>query len=79
MDEMETVETQGWEFLCSAEQLPSGLFQAVVRRRMPPDGQIRTLVLGQEQHGAARAALEQAKTLALQWADKQHDKEGGNA
>ena len=79
MDEMETLNAAGQEFLCSAEQLPSGLFQAVVRRRMPPDGQIRTLVLGQEQHSAARLALEQAKTLALQWADKQRSKEGGNA
>ena len=79
MDEMETLNAEGQELLCSAEQLPSGLFQAVVRRRMPPNGQIRTLVLGQEQHGAARIALEQAKALALQWADKQRSKEGGNA
>ena len=79
MDEMETLETEGQELLCSAEQLPSGLFQAVVRRKMPPDGQIRTLVLGQEQQGTTRAALEQAKALALQWANKQRSKEGGNA
>lgn len=79
MDEMETLNAEGQELLCSAEQLPSGLFQAVVRRRMPPNGQIRTLVLGQEQHGAARIALEQAKALALQWADKQRGKGDGNA
>ena len=80
MDEMETVETQGQAFLCSAEQLPSGLYQAVVRRRMPPDGPIRTLTLGQEQHRTARAALEQAKALAQQWADAQrNNKETGNA
>ena len=79
MDEMETLNAEGQEFLCSAEQLPSGLFQAVVRHRVPPDGQIRTLVLGQEQHGTARAALEQAKTLALQWANKQRGKKDSNA
>ena len=79
MDEMETVETQGWELLCSGEQLPSGLFQAVVRRRVPPEGQIRTLVLGRESHGTARAALAHAKVLALQWAGAQRDKGPGNA
>lgn len=78
MDEMETVETQGWEFLCSGEQLPSDLFQAVVRRRVPPEGQIRTLVFGRESHGSAREALEHAKVLALQWADAQRDKRAGD-
>lgn len=79
MDEMETIEVQGWEFLCSGEQLPSGLFQAVVRRRVPPEGQIRTLVLGRESHGFAREALEHARALALQWASAQRDKGAGDA
>lgn len=79
MDEMETVQVQGWEFLCSGEQLPSGLFQAAVRRRVPPEGQIRTLVFGRESHGTAREALEHAKALALQWASAQHDKGDGDA
>ena len=79
MDEMETVQVEGWEFLCSGEQLPSCLFQAVVRRRVPPEGQIRTLVFGRESHGSVREALEHAKVLALQWADTQRDKGPGNA
>ena len=32
MDEMETLEYEGWHFLCGGEQLPSGAFQAAVRR-----------------------------------------------
>ncbi len=79
MDEMETVEVRKQEFLCSGEQLPSGLFQAAVRRRVPPEGQIRTLVFGRESHGTAREALEHAKVLALQWADAQRDKGAGDA
>ena len=78
MDEMDTVQVEEWEFLCSGEQLPSGLFQAVVRRRVPPEGQIRTLVFGRESHGSAREALEQAKVLALQWACAQRDKGTGD-
>ena len=56
MDELETLDHDGWEFLCSGEQLPSGAFQATVRYKAPPDGQIRTLVLAH------------AKELAMTWA-----------
>ena len=68
MDAIETVDIEGWELWCSGERLPSGLFQAAVRRRVPPDGQVRTLLFGREPHATARAALEDAKVLALQWA-----------
>lgn len=68
MDQMETVNYQDWEFLCSGEQLPSGLFQATVRYKAPPDGQIRTLVLDAQQHATAGEALAHAKELALNWA-----------
>jgi hypothetical protein len=33
MDEMETLDFEGWHFLCGGEQLPSGAFQATVRLR----------------------------------------------
>lgn len=69
MDETETFEYQGWQFVCSGEQLPSGAFHAVVRYEAPPSNQIRTLVLDSEQHQTAGLALERAKDLAARWAD----------
>jgi hypothetical protein len=68
MDEMETVDHEGWTFLCSAEQLPSGGFQATVRYKAPPDDRIRTLVLDRVQHATAGEALAHAKQLAMAWA-----------
>lgn len=70
MDEMETLDYQGWQFLCSGEQLPSGLFQATVRYKAPPDDQIRTLVLDPGKHETASLALQRAKELAMKWADE---------
>jgi hypothetical protein len=70
MDELETLEYQGWRFLCSGEQLPSGMFQATVRYKAPPDDQIRTLVLDPERHATAGLALHRARELAMKWADE---------
>jgi hypothetical protein len=70
MDEMETLDYRGWQFLCSGEQLPSGLFQATVRYKAPPSDQIRTLVVDSEQHETAGLALRRAKELATKWADE---------
>jgi hypothetical protein len=72
MDEMESLDYQGWQFLCSGEQLQSGLFQAVVRCKTPPDDQIRTLVLDSGQHETSSQAMEWAKELAMKWAHR-HD------
>ena len=70
MDEMETLDYQGWQFLCSGEQLPSGFFQATVRYKAPPSAQIRTLVLDAEKFESASQALERAKALAMTWANE---------
>jgi hypothetical protein len=70
MDEMEPLKHDGWDFLCSGEQLPSGEFQAVVRHKTRPSEQIRTLVLDAQLHATAKQALERAKELALGWAEK---------
>lgn len=68
MDEMETLDFQGWQFLCSGEQLPSGLFHAAVRYKAPPDGHIRTLFLDSNRYGSAKQALDRAKEVAVKWA-----------
>ena len=68
MDEMEVLDHDGWEFLCSGEQWPSGAFRATVRYKAPPDGQIRTIVLDAEPHATAGEALTHAKELAKKWA-----------
>jgi hypothetical protein len=67
MDEMESLDCEGWQFLCSGEQLPSGQFQATVRYKAPPCDQIRTLVLDSEKFETASRALERAKELAQEW------------
>jgi len=72
MDEMETLNYQGWQFLCAGEQLPSGLFHASVRHRSPKDNELHTLQLDREKFGTAHEALARAKALAIQWADE-HD------
>ena len=71
MDEMQSLDYQGWHFLCSGEPLPSGLFQAVVRHKASPDDQIRTLVLDSGQHETSNQAMEWAKELAMKWAHRQ--------
>ena len=70
MDQMETLDYKGWQFLCSGEQLPSGLFHAAVRYRAPPDDQIRTLVLDSGNYERASQALEHAKEIAIKWANE---------
>ena len=70
MDEMEALDYRGLQFLCSGEQLPSGLYQAVVRHKAPPDDQIRTLVLDPRKQGTAGLALQRAKDLARKWANE---------
>ena len=64
---MEIFDYQGWQFLCSGEQLPSGLFHATVRCKAPPRDQILTLALDSEKHETASAALQRAKELAIDW------------
>ena len=68
MDELETLDHDGWEFLCSGELLPSGAFQAAVRYKTPPDGQIRTLMLDAEPYATVGEALAHVKELAMKWA-----------
>lgn len=68
MDEMETLNYRGWQFLCSGEQLPSGEFQAVVRHRAHPGDELRTLLLDPEKYSNAGLALLRAKELATKWA-----------
>ena len=72
MDEMETLNYRGWQFLCAGEQLPAGRFHATVRHRTVPGDEMRTLVFDREKHGTAGAALERAKMLAMKWAEE-HD------
>jgi hypothetical protein len=79
MDEMEHLTHDGWDFLCSGEQLPSGQFQAVVRHKTRPAEQIRTLVLDVQSHATAKQALERAKELALDWAEKHASDDLGRA
>ena len=68
MDRMETLDYQGWQFLCSGEQLPSGQFHATVRYKAPPSDQLRTLLLDHELHATADEALARARELAVEWA-----------
>lgn len=44
LDKMEVFDHDGWQFLCIAEELSLGVYQAVVRYRFGPDGLIRTLM-----------------------------------
>ncbi|RZI60021.1 MAG: hypothetical protein EOP14_02900 [Pseudomonas sp.] len=70
MDELVSLEYDGWTFLCSGEELPSGSFEAAVRHRTRPVGQIRTLVFGKQTYPTYTEALENAKALALSWAQE---------
>lgn len=79
MDEMDTLNWMGWEFLCSGEQLPAGQYHAAVRYKAPPSGQLRTLILDPEKFGSARQAVGRAKELAKQWAaDREGDGQGNS-
>lgn len=69
MDEIETLDYRGWQFLCGGEQLPSGAFQATVRYKAPPSEQLRTLMLDSENFDTAGRAQARAKELAVKWAD----------
>ena len=69
MDAMETLDYKGWQFLCSGEQMPSGLFHAAVRYLAPLDDQNRTPVLDSSNYERASQALEYAKEIAIQWAN----------
>jgi hypothetical protein len=70
MNEMEVFDHDGWQFLCIAEELPLGVYQAVVRCRFEPDGSIRTLTWGSELHPSGWQALVRAKELAVEWASR---------
>lgn len=75
MDDMVEFPHAGWRFLCSAEKLPSGSFQAVLRYRAPPGNDIRMLKIDPSAGSNATEALERAKAMAMAWAAKR----GGNA
>lgn len=70
MDAMEEFQHEGWTFLCSAEQLPDGLYHAVVRYRCPPSEAIRTLSLGHDRYTNASEALLAAKDQAAAWVEE---------
>lgn len=77
MDEMETLDYMGWQFMCAGEQLALGPFHATVRYRAPPSDQLRTLALNSEQFDTAGEALLRAKELAMKWAgDRSGDGRG---
>ncbi len=80
MDEMETLDCEGWQFLCSAEQLPSGQFQATVRHKVSPGDQIRTAILDSEEgSGTQGEHWERAKELAKEWANQRSGAGRGGA
>jgi len=79
MDELENLEFEGWHFLCSGEQLPSGSFQATVRYKAPPSDDIRTLVLDPEKFATAGQALERSKELAMKWASERSANGSGDS
>lgn len=70
MDEMVEFPHAGWSFLCSAEKLPSGSFQAVLRYRAPPSNDIRMLKIDPTAGSSVPEALERAKAMAIEWAAK---------
>lgn len=75
----ETFDYRGWQFLCSGEQLPSGLFHATVRYQAPPSDQVRTLALDSEKFETAGSALQRAKELAREWVDERDAVGPGNS
>lgn len=67
MDLMEEFRHEDWTFVCSAEQLPDGLYHPVVRYRCPPSNVLRTLALDKDRYGDAPEALLAAKVRAVAW------------
>ena len=67
MDLMEEFRHENWTFVCSAEQLPNGLYHPVVRYRCPPSNVLRTLALEKDRYGDAPEALLAAKDRAVAW------------
>lgn len=67
MDLMEELRHESWTFLCSAEQLPDGLYHPVVRYRCPPSNLLRTLAMEKERYGDATEALQAARDRAVAW------------
>lgn len=67
---METFEHRGWTFVCSAEQLPDGLYHPVVRYRCPPSDVLRTLAIESDWYGSATEALLAAQARAVAWLDE---------
>jgi hypothetical protein len=67
MDLMEEFRHENWTFVCSAEQLPNGLYHPVVRYRCPPSNVLRTLALEKDSYGDAPEALLAAKGRAVAW------------
>ena len=72
MDEMEIFIHHTGHFLCSAEQLPTGISHAVVRYRHPPGDGIQTQMVDQEMHQtiAHRAFIDQR---FFEFFDKHHE------
>ena len=75
----EAFDYQGWQFLCSGEQLPSGLFHATVRYQAPPSDQVRMLTLDSEEFETASLALRRAKEFAKEWVDDRDAAGPGNS
>lgn len=69
LDPMEEFHHRGWTFVCSAEQLPDGLYHPVVRYRCPPSDVLRTLAIDSERYGHPHEALLAAKDRAVAWLD----------
>ena len=67
MDLMEEFRHESWTFLCSAEQLPNGLYHPVVRYRCPPSNLLRTLAMEKDRYGDAPEALQAARDRAVAW------------
>jgi hypothetical protein len=79
MDLMEEFRHESWTFVCSAEQLPDGLYHPVVRYRCPPSNVLRTLAMEKNRYGDAPEALLAAKELAVAWLnERQGDGRGSD-
>ena len=70
LDSMAEFHHCGWTFVCSAEQLPDGLYHPVVRYRCPPSNVLRTLAIEKDRYGSASEALLAAKERAVAWLDE---------
>lgn len=70
LDGMAEFHHRSWTFVCSAEQLPNGLYHPVVRYRCPPSNVLRTLAIENGRYGSASEALLAAKERAVAWLDE---------